>query len=301
LRTTTLTRSMSASDWGQLLLLGFLWGGSFFFGRIAVAEIPPLALVLCRVSIAALVLHLWLRTRGISFSPALARPGPLLCLALLNNVIPFSLIFTGQTQIGAGLASIFYATTPLWTILVANLLTTDEKLVATKLAGVGLGIAGAAVMIGPGLRSDPGGPAWAKFAVIGAAISYAFGVVYAKRFRDMTPSVVATGQLTASTVLMVPIVLLLHGPQAIMTSSLPIWAAVGALAIFSTALAFILYFNIIASAGAINASLVTLLVPVSAILLGAALLGERLEPFEFIGMALIMASLIIIDGGLFRR
>jgi drug/metabolite transporter (DMT)-like permease len=115
----------------------------------------------------------------------------------------------------------------------------------------------------------------------------------------MTPSVVATGQLTASTVLMVPIVLLLHGPQAIMTSSLPIWAAVGALAIFSTALAFILYFNIIASAGAINASLVTLLVPVSAILLGAALLGERLEPFEFIGMALIMASLIIIDGRAF--
>ena len=100
---------------------------------------------------------------------------------------------------------------------------------------------------------------------------------------------------------MVPIVLLLYGPQAIVTSSLPIWAAVGALAIFTTALAFILYFNIIASAGAINASLVTLLVPVSAFLLGAAFLGERLEPFEFAGMALIMASLIIIDGRLFRR
>ncbi len=142
---------MSASDWGQLLLLGFLWGGSFFFAHIAVAEIPPLALVFYRVAIAALVLHVWLRLRGMSFAPVLARPGSFLGLALLNNVIPFSLIFAGQTEIGAGLASIFYATTPLWTILVANLTTADEKLTATKLMGVGLGIAGAAVMIGPGL------------------------------------------------------------------------------------------------------------------------------------------------------
>jgi drug/metabolite transporter (DMT)-like permease len=109
--------------------------------------------------------------RGISFAPVLAKPGSFLCLALLNNVIPFSLIFTGQTEIGAGLASVFYATTPLWTILVANLLTPDEKLSAAKLAGVGLGIAGAAVMIGPGLLCNLDGPAWAKFAVIGAAIS----------------------------------------------------------------------------------------------------------------------------------
>ncbi|MER8868020.1 DMT family transporter [Mesorhizobium sp. M0751] len=292
---------MSASDWGQLLLLGFLWGGTFFFARIAVAEIPPLALVLYRVSIAALVLHLWLRMRGISFAPALARPGPFLCLALFNNVIPFSLIFTGQTEIGAGLASIFYATTPLWTILLANLLTADEKLSATKLAGVGLGIAGAALMIGPGLLSNLGGPAWAKLAVIGAAISYGFGVVYAKRFKNMKPSVVATGQLTASTIVMLPIVFLLYSPEAIVTSSVPIWAAVAVLAVFTTALAFILYFNLIASAGATNASLVTLLVPASAILLGTVFLGERLEPFEFAGMTLIIASLLIIDGRLFRR
>jgi drug/metabolite transporter (DMT)-like permease len=292
---------MSTSDWAQLLLLGFLWGGSFFFARIAVTEIPPLALVFYRVSIAALVLHLWLRMRGISFSPALAKPGPFLCLALLNNVIPFSLIFTAQTEIGAGLASIFYATTPLWTILVANLLTADEKLSATKLAGVGLGIAGSGVIIGPGLLSDLGEPVWAKLAVIGAAVSYAFGVVYAKRFKDIKPSVVATGQLTASTMLMAPIVLLLYSPEAILTSSTPILAAVGILAVFTTALAFILYFNLIAVAGATNASLVTLLVPVSAILLGAVFLGERLETFELGGMALIMGSLIIIDGRLFHR
>ncbi|WP_350297427.1 DMT family transporter [Agrobacterium arsenijevicii] len=297
----TPSRPMSASDWGQLLLLGFLWGGSFFFARIAVAEIPPLALVLYRVSIAAMVLHLWLRLRGISFAPVLAKPGSFLCLALLNNVIPFSLIFTGQTEIGAGLASVFYTTTPLWTILVANLLTSDEKLSAAKLAGVGLGIAGAAVMIGPGLLSNLDGPAWAKFAVIGAAISYAFAVVYAKRFKEMTPTLVATGQLTGATVLMVPIVFLFYSPAEIITSSAPIWMAVLVLAVFTTAFAFILYFNLIASAGATNASLVTLVVPVSAIMLGAVFLGERLELFEFAGMGLILASLVIIDGRLFRR
>ncbi|WP_245443719.1 DMT family transporter [Mesorhizobium sp. DCY119] len=297
----TPSRSMSASDWGQLLLLGLLWGGSFFFARIAVADIPPLALVLYRVSIAAIVLHLWLRLRGISFAPVVAKPGSFLCLALLNNVIPFSLIFTGQTEIGAGLASVFYATTPLWTILVANLLTADEKLSVAKLAGVGLGIAGAAVMIGPGLLSNLGGPTWAKFAVIGAAVSYAFAVVYAKRFKDMKPTLVATGQLTAATVLMAPIVFLFYSPAEIVTSGVSIWMAVLALAVLTTAFAFILYFNLIASAGATNASLVTLVVPVSAIMLGAVFLGERLEPFEFAGMGLILASLIIIDGRLFRR
>ncbi|OEC98489.1 MULTISPECIES: DMT family transporter [unclassified Rhizobium] len=291
---------MSASDWGQLLLLGALWGGSFFFARIAVAEIPPLALVLYRVSIAALVLHVWLRLRNISFAPAIARSASFLGLALLNNVIPFSLIFSGQTEIGAGLASVLYATTPLWTVLVANLLTADEKLSASKLAGVALGIGGAAIMIGPGLFANLGGPTWAKLAVIGAAISYAFAAVFAKRFRDIKPVVVAAGQLTASTIVMIPIVLLLYDPGEIISTNISIWLAIGTLAIVTTAFAFILYFNLIASAGATNASLVTLLVPASAIILSAAFLGERLEPYEFLGLALIISSLVVVDGRLLR-
>jgi len=296
----TATRPMSANDWGQLLLLGALWGGSFFFARIAVAEIPPLALVLYRVSIAALVLHVWLRLRNISFAPAIARSASFLGLALLNNVIPFSLIFSGQTEIGAGLASVLYATTPLWTVLVANLLTADEKLSASKLAGVALGIGGAAIMIGPGLFANLGGPTWAKLAVIGAAISYAFAAVFAKRFRDIKPVVVAAGQLTASTIVMIPIVLLLYDPGEIISTNISIWLAIGTLAIVTTAFAFILYFNLIASAGATNASLVTLLVPASAIILSAAFLGERLEPYEFLGLALIVSSLVVVDGRLLR-
>lgn len=292
---------MSARDWSRLLLLGALWGGSFFLGRIAVSEIPPLALVLYRVSIAALVLHLWLGIRGLSFTPVLARPAAFLGLALLNNVIPFSLIFAGQTEIGAGLAAIFYATTPLWTILVANILTADEKLSITAVVGIGLGIGGATVLIGPGLLSGLDGSVWAKLAVVGASISYAFGVVYAKRFSHIRADVIATGQLTASSLLMLPIVILFHGPQDVIASSLSIWVEIGILGVLCTAFAFILYFKLIASAGATNASLVTLLVPVSAAVLGALFLGERLRIFELAGMALVMASLVVIDGRLLRR
>jgi drug/metabolite transporter (DMT)-like permease len=223
---TASARQMSATDWMQLILLGALWGGSFFFARIAVAEIPPLALVLYRVSIAALILHLWLRMQNISFAPAVARSGPFLYLALLNNVIPFSLIFIGQTQIGAGLASVLYATTPLWTVLVANALTADEKLSIAKLAGVGLGIAGVALMIGPAFLSDLGAAVWAKVAVVGAAVSYAFAVVYAKHFSSMKPSVIATGQLTASTMVMAPVIFLLYRPEEVVTSNIAILAAV---------------------------------------------------------------------------
>jgi drug/metabolite transporter (DMT)-like permease len=293
--------TMVARDWGQLFLLGFIWGGSFFFARVAVAEIQPLMLVLLRVGIAAVVLQFYLLLRGLSFRPVLSRIKAFLLLALLNNVIPFSLIFVGQTELGAGPASVLYATTPFWTVILANALTSDEKLSWNKTAGVLLGIAGTAVMIGPSLLTDLGGPLWAKLALIGAAISYALAVIFAKRFRDVPPVVVATGQLSASTIIMIPLVLATQGAAGLLSSSLPVWSAVVALAVLSTAFAFILYFNLIASAGATNASLVTLVVPVSAIFLGALFLGERFETFELAGIVLIGLGLVTIDGRAFRQ
>ena len=292
---------ISALDWGRLLLLGAIWGGSFFFARIAVAEIPPLNLVLFRVALAALALHLYLAVAGPSFRLALPHAGKFFLLALVNNVIPFSLIFAGQTQLGAGLASVLNATTPFWTILVASRLTADEKLSFNKLAGVGLGIAGTAIMIGPGLIDSLGGPVWAKLALIGASISYAFALIVARRFAGVPPKVIATGQLTCSAIIMLPIVLATHGSAGLFAASPHVWSAVAALALLSTAFAYILYFNIVASAGATNASLVTLIVPVSAMLLGTLFLGERLESFELLGMACIGLGLVVIDGRLLRR
>ncbi|MEZ5812036.1 MAG: DMT family transporter [Rhizobiaceae bacterium] len=292
---------MTARAWAQLLFLGAIWGASFFFGRIAVAEIPPLTLVLFRVAIAAMALQVYLAARRISFHPALRRAGPFLALAALNNVIPFSLIFLGQTELGAGLAAVLNATTPFWTVLVANVLTDDERISWNKLAGIAAGVAGTAVMIGPGIVADLGGPVWAKFAVIGATVSYAFAAIYAKRFRAIDPALTATGQLTASTVIMLPLVLAVDGTATLFAASLPVWAAVAALALISTALAYILYFSLIASSGATNASLVTFVVPVSAILLGVVFLSERLEAYELAGMALIGLGLVVIDGRLFAR
>lgn len=292
---------MSLADWAQLLLLGAIWGGSFFFARIAVSEMHPLALVLFRVAIAAAALHLYLSVRGPSFRLALPRTGLFFVLALTNNVVPFSLIFAGQTELGAGLASVLNATTPFWTLLLANVFTSDEKLSWNKLAGIALGIAGTGVLIGPGLTAGLGGPVWAKLALVAATFSYAVALMVARRFKGVPPAVIATGQMTASTVMMVPVALVAVGPAGLFAASPHVWAAVVSLAVLSTAFAYILYFNLVASAGATNASLVTLVVPVSAILLGTAFLGERLGAQELAGMALIGLGLVIIDGRLVGR
>jgi drug/metabolite transporter (DMT)-like permease len=292
---------MALKDWAQLLLLGAIWGGSFFFARISVAEVHPLALVLFRVAIAAMALQLYLAVRGPSFRLAFQRAGLFFLLALTNNVIPFSLIFAGQTELGAGLASVLNATTPFWTLIIANFFTVDERLSWNKLAGIGLGIAGTAIMIGPGLLAGLGGPVWAKFALVGASLSYAIALMVARRFKNIPSPVVATGQLTASTVIMIPVVLVAHGTTGLFSASLPVWSAVFALALLSTAFAYILFFSLVASAGATNASLVTLIVPVSAILLGVTFLGEHLELFEIAGMAVIAFGLITIDGRLLHK
>lgn len=294
-------RAMSGRDWGMLVLLGAIWGGSFFFARVAVTEIPPLTLVLFRVGIAALALHLYLAVAGPSFRLAFPMAASFFLLAILNNIIPFTLMFAGQTELGAGAASILNATTPFWTMILANLLTEDEKLSWNKIVGIGFGMAGTAVMIGPGVITDAGAPVWAKLALVGMALSYALAVIYARRFRALPPQVVATGQLTASTIIMIPVVLLWHGPEGLFSASPPVWAAVLGLAVLATSFAYILYFSLIRSAGATNASLVTLLVPVSAILLGALFLGERLEIFEMGGMGLIALGLLTIDGHVFGR
>ena len=292
---------MTTAEWGLLLLLGAIWGGSFFFARVAVMEIHPLLLVFFRVLLAAAALNLWLAAFGPSIRAALPLAGGFLLLGFINNVVPFSLIFVGQTELGAGLASILNATTPFWTLVIANAVTDDEKLTGRRLGGILLGIGGTALMIGPGALTDLGGPIWAKLALIGAALSYAVAVLYARRFRGIAPRLVATGQLTASTVIMLPVASALFWLEGLPSASMPVWAAVVALGIVSTALAYILYFSLLATAGATNTSLVTLIVPVTAILLGALLLSERLEYFEIAGMVLIGLGLLTIDGRLRRR
>ncbi len=287
--------------WLMLILLGTLWGGSFFFARIAVLEIPPLWLVFLRVCIAALALHLYLATTG-QWRKFVAVPLlPFFGLGLLNNAIPFSLLFVGQTQLGAGLASILNATTPFLTVIAANMLTRDEKANPAKIIGTLLGIAGAAVVMGPTALQGIGAPLWAQLCIIGAALSYAFASVYAKRFKGIPPLMIATGQLSASSLIILPVAALAHGLPSPSGWSLHAWGAVLALALASTAFAYTLFFRIIALAGATFVSLVTLIVPISAVALGVIFLGESLKSNQLAGLVLIGAGLIIMNRGFSPR
>lgn len=292
---------MSLRSWALLFVLGGLWGGSFFLTQIVIRELPPLPLVAARLGLAALALLLYLRFRGVSLAPLRQRAGDFLALGLLNNAVPFLLLAVGQTKMGGGLASILNATTPLWTILVAAVATRDETLTGQKLTGVALGIVGVAVLVGPeAFGTGHSVPAYAFAAILGATFCYALAAVLARRFRGVPPAVVATGQLCASSLMMVPLTLVLYGPSIYADLTGGGALALAGLALGATALAFIFYFEVVAAAGATNASLVTFLVPASAILLGVLFHGEALTLEEVAGFALILAGLAAIDGRLPR-
>ena len=296
---------MSAQTWGLLALLGMIWGGSFFFARVAVAYVPPATLVLLRVGIAAIALHIYIAGRFGIYATLRARWREFLLLGLINNAVPHMLIFLGQTQIGAGLAAILNATTPIFTVLIANRLTVDEKLSPNKIAGCLIGFVGTAVLIGPRalapFTGDSGPPLWAVLLPVLAAISYGFAATYGKRFRGVAPPVTAAGQLTASTLLMLPVAFTLDTPWQLPLPPLSAILAVLALALLSTAYGYILFFRIMAAAGATNTSLVTLLVPPSAILAGMLFLGEQLTPLGILGMVLVLIGLVVLDGRVVAR
>ena len=283
---------MALRVWLWLLSLSVLWGGSFFFAKVAVGELGPFTVVFARVSLAALALALVVPLR---------RDAPwsaYFAMGFLNNALPFSLIFWGQTEIASGLASILNATTPLFTLVVAHVFTADEKIGRTKIAALLTGLVGVVVLIGPAALVG-GSTLWGQAACLAAALSYAFAGVYGRRFRRMgiAPAEAAAGQVTASAVLILPIMLIVDRPWLLPAPpSLTVGLALAGLALLSTALAYVLYFRILEAAGATNLLLVTFLIPVTAILLGAMVLGERLEPRHFAGMVLIGIGLALLDG-----
>ena len=288
--------SMDLATWGLLLLLALIWGGSFLFGRIAVQEIPPLAVVFFRVALAAIAIWAWLLfARGLpKITPWFATA--IVGMAVFNNIIPFSLIFYGQQEIGSGLASVVNAMTPIWTVLIANALTSDERLSRRKLAGVLAGFAGVAALMGGDALAGLKASALAQAAVLLATVSYGYASVYGKRFKGIDPILVAAGQLAASTVLM-GLYMLASGTLTGLPipSQTVVWSMIG-LALPCTAFAYVLFFTILSRAGATNVSLVTFLVPVSGVLLGIVFLGESLLSWHIGGMALIGLGLLILDG-----
>ncbi|MEO5773476.1 MAG: DMT family transporter [Sphingomicrobium sp.] len=294
-------RTMGRRQWAVLLLLGLIWGGSFFLIKVAVTHVPTFSYVWLRVAIAAAALLLFLRVRGTALGIPRGAWGMMLILSLLNNVVPFLLFGWASTQGPSGLVSILNATTPIWGVLLAHAFTSDERLSAARLLGVLLGFGGVATMIVPALIGSGGMGLLAQTACLVGAFSYAVAGVFSRRFKalNISPMSVTAGQLAMSALLLLPVMLLFDQPWH---AALPPLSAIGAILTISlvcTAFAYVLYFRLIETSGASNALLVPILTPPIAILLGGLFLGEALHAGDFAGLGLIALGLAAIDGRCF--
>lgn len=287
---------MGRNEWVLLIVLTMIWSSSYLFAQLAMDEVPVVLIVFSRVSFAALALWLVIRIRGIRFpaEPHMARR--LGVLGLFNNVLPFTLVFTAQETMPTGAVAVMVAATPLIGILLAQWMTTDERLTAARLIGALLGLGGVAVMVGPGALVGLGGNTIAEFLVIGASICFAFSPLYARRLYGVEPMIVAAGQLTAASLILLPVVAVMAPPW---TLPVPSWGSIASLAVLAficTGLAYVLYFRIIARAGATNTILVTILSPPGAMFLGATILGEVLSTSQLAGFALVVIGIAVTDG-----
>ncbi|QPF88768.1 DMT family transporter [Bradyrhizobium commune] len=286
---------IDARDWSLLAVLSVLWGGSFFFNGAALRELPPLTLVLLRVGLGAAILLPLLRAQKIPFPTDVAGWKKFFAIGLLNNVIPFSLIVIGQTFIPSGLASILNATTPLFTVLVMAA-AGEERLQVRRVAGVALGLAGVIILKGWGVESRTGQGVGILLCLAGA-FSYGLAALAARRLlKDSPPLGTATFQLMASTLMMAIVAGVMEQPWTLPMPGMATWLAVIGLAALSTALAYIVFFQIVRRSGATNVMLVTLLIPVTAILLGWLVLGEAISRREIAGALVIGSALLVIDG-----
>ena len=287
---------MKRTDWFRLIALSTVWGGSFLFFRILATELPPLTTVLSRVAIGAFAIFLYLRARGVAITVPRAQWGRIAILAILNNVVPFSLFAWGESRVSSGTASILNAMTPMFVVLVTGLVLRTEKLTWPRVLGVLCGIGGVAVLVGPDalLGADLLGQA----ACLAASVCYGFALPWGRRITGLNPPVLAMAQLTAASIILLPLVLVFDRPWGLANPDVIGWVAIAGLGLLCTGLAYIIFFAVLASAGATSLSLVTLMVPVSALLLGRVVLGEPITPGAMGGMALIALGLAAIDGRL---
>lgn len=294
-------RQISLSTWLLLLLLALIWGASFLAVRTALDEIPPLTSVAHRVVWGAAVLWLLGWFKGERLPTDTRTLGALFVMGCLNNAIPFSLMAWGQLHIESGLTAILNAASAIWGVLVAALVFADERLTLRRVVGVLLGFVGVVTAIGLRALLDFDLRSVAQLAVVGGTVSYAVAGSWARAtLKGLSPIVAAGGMLTGSSLLMVPLAITLDGPPDL-TLSLTTWTAIAYYGIAATALAYLLYFRILARAGASNLLLVTLLIPPVAIVLGALVRGESLTASAYAGFVLLAAGLLILDGRFPRR
>ena len=292
---------LDTAAWVLLLSLSVVWGGSFFFAEVALAALPPFTIVLARLSVGAAGLWLITAVTRTAMPADGATWRELAVMGILNNALPFGLIVSGQVWITGGLASVLNAATPVFSVVAAHLLTHDEKMTPNRLAGVVCGFLGVVVLMGPPVLGHLTGHTLGSAAVLAAAVSYAAAGLWGRRLRRLSPLAAATGQVTCSTLTILPVAMLKEQPWNLDAPSLTVWGSLAGIGLLSTTLAYVLFFAIIRRAGGSNVMLVTLMIPPSAILLGVTILDEPVTVEQLIGMTLIAAALLTIDGRVLRR
>jgi len=276
-------------DYGLLLLLGAIWGGSFLFIKIAVADIPPVTVAAIRIVLGAAVLAAVAKVHGQRLLDLRRAWRPVLAMGGLGTMLPFVLISWGETHIDSGLAAILMAAVPFSTILLAHVFVHDEPLTWGKVVGVVLGFAGVLVLIGPAALTTLGGETLAQIAVLLATLCYSMNGVIAKKLRHIGSELAGAGMLIAAAVCVLPLSLLLDRPWQLAPSWQSLTAVI-TLGLLCTGVGYLLFFRIIASAGAGFVSLNNFLVPLCGVVWGAIVLGERLEARAFVALLLILAG-----------
>lgn len=284
------TLHLSPAQWALLLALSLLWGCAFYFGQVALAELPPFSIVFLRVAAAAAVLGGLVAASGQKFAVTWSACRAFLTLGVLNCLLPFALLLSAQARIGSGLVSVLAATTPLFTTLVAHYMLRDEKMTRALIVGILLGVGGMMLATAPRAPQSFADLS-ACLAVLAASLCYALANVLGRRLENVPPLPLATGQLAAASLLALPIALVVERPWTLTSPSFQCWVAIVMLALFSTALGYVLFFRLLAQVGAVNTSLVSLLVPMTALLLAGAILQEPLDWSVFAGAGLIFVGL----------
>jgi drug/metabolite transporter (DMT)-like permease len=288
---------MSLRNFLTLLILSLIWGASFLFIKVAVATIPPFSVAFGRTALAAVLLYLVLRSRGLRMPGWGSVWGTFLLMGLFNGAVPYTLITWAEIHIDSGLAAIVNALMPLFTVLLAHLFTGDERLSWMKIVGIFLGFLGVVALIGPAALKGLGKDVIAQLAVMAAAWCYAIAIIYGRRLQGITPLVSATGQLFCAAFLTLPMVLVFDAPWALSPSFISV-AALTCLSLLGTALAYLLYYYLLQRIGSTNLSLVTYLLPITGVFWGALLLGERLHWSAFLALGMILAGIAGVNNRL---
>lgn len=290
---------MQNKVWLALAALSLVWGGSFLFIEIALEGVGPMTLVWGRVTLAAVVLaavtkaggHAWPRGGRTWLAYAV--------MGMLSTALPFYAISWGQQFITAGEASILTATVPMATVLLAVLFNADENLSRRRVIGVMLGFVGVVVLMAPAVGAGQLDASLGHLAVVGAAWCYAGAALFGKRFSKTTLVVNSTATLVCAAVMLTPLTFVLESPFAAVPPVKSVLAIV-AMALLSTAAAYLVYFWVLRTAGATQLVLVTYLIPVSSVTLAAIFLGERVNLASLLGVAGIFLGLAVMDGRLLR-